>query len=301
MLPLARILLTAAILAVSGSVVSSQADPDLTITKTHTSNFSQGSTGNPYTVTVTNSGAGTKNAGQAVSVTDVPPTGLTVTAMSGTGWTCTTLPTCARSDVSAAGNAYPAITVTVTVAAGATSPRVNSITVTTAQTESNSSNNTATDSTIITQPDLTITKTHAGNFNQGSTGNPYTVTVTNSGAGTKNAGQAVSVTDVPPTGLTVTAMSGTGWTCTTLPTCTRSDVLAAGNAYPAITVTVTVTASATSPQVNSITVTTAQHRKQQQQQQHRHGLLDHHPAGPDDHEERMPATSIRARRATRIP
>src|SRR5215813_3495707 len=101
-------------------------------------------------------------------------------------------------------------------------------------------NNTATDSTIIVQPDLTITKTHSGNFLQGSTGNTCTVTVTNSGAGDKLAGQSVSVTDAPPSGLTVTAMSGTGWTCTTLPTCTRSDVLAPGTSYPAITVTVSV-------------------------------------------------------------
>src|SRR5258705_263333 len=102
-----------------------------------------------------------------VSVTDAPPSGLTVTGMSGTGWTC--LPTCTHSDVLLASTAYPAITVTVSVGASATSPQVNSISVTTAQTESNSANNTATDSTTITvtaQPDLTISKSHTGNFTQ---------------------------------------------------------------------------------------------------------------------------------------
>jgi len=128
---------------------SAAAQPDLTISKTHTGNFVQGSSGNNYTVIVTNSGAGDKLAGQAVSVTDAPPSGLTVTAMSGTGWTCTTLPTCTRSDVLAAGNSYPPLTVTVSVAASASSPQVNSISVTTAQAESNTGNNTATDSTNI--------------------------------------------------------------------------------------------------------------------------------------------------------
>ncbi|MBI4910060.1 MAG: putative Ig domain-containing protein [Acidobacteria bacterium] len=244
--------------ATDSTVITLAAQPDLTITKSHTGNFTQGSTGNTYTVVVTNSGAGDKTAGQSVSVTDGPPSGLTVTGMSGSGWTCTTLPTCTRTDLLAAAGSYPAITVTVSVASNATSPQVNSITVTTAQTESNAANNTATDSTTIVQPDLTITKTHTGTFTQGSTGNTYTVTVTNSGAGIKLAGQSVSVTDTPPSGLTVTAMNGTGWTCTTLPTCTRSDVLAPAASYPALTVTVSVAANATSPQVNSISVTTAQ-------------------------------------------
>src|SRR5262249_9740723 len=96
-----------------------------------------------------NSGAGTKLAGQSVSVTDAPPSGLTVTAMSGTGWTCTTLPTCVRSDLLSPSASYPPITVTVTVATNATSPQANSISVTTAQNESNPANNTATDSTVI--------------------------------------------------------------------------------------------------------------------------------------------------------
>ena len=236
--------------------------PDLTITKTHTGSFAQGSTGNTYTVSVTNSGAGDKTAGETVTVTDAPPSGLTITAMSGTGWTCTA-PTCTRSDLLAASTSYPAITVTVSVAANATSPQVNAISVTTTQAESNTGNNGATDSTVITpvvggQPDLTITKTHSGNLALGSTGNTYTVIVTNSGTGDKSAGQAVTVADSPSSGLTVTAMSGAGWTCTTLPTCTRSDVLAAGVSYPLITVTVSVAANATTPQANSVSVSTAQ-------------------------------------------
>ncbi len=242
--------------ATDSTIITVGAQPDLTITKTHSGSFAQGSTGNIYTVTVTNSGTGDKLVGDTITVTDATPAGLTVTAMSGTGWTCTTLPTCTRTDVLLAGNSYPLLTVTVSVAANAATPLVNSISVATSGPDANPSNNTATDSTVITQPDLTISKTHTGNFVQGSTGNNYSVTVTNSGTGAKLVGDTVTVTDAPPSGLTVTAMSGGGWTCTTLPTCTRTDVLLAGNSYPPITVTVSVTANATSPQMNSISVAT---------------------------------------------
>src|SRR5205823_5861370 len=54
-------------------------------------------------------------------------------------------------------------------------------------------------------PDLTITKTHTGNFTQGQSAT-YTITVTNSGAGPTSA--AVSVSDALPAGLTATNISG---------------------------------------------------------------------------------------------
>ncbi len=231
--------------------------PDLTVTKSHTGSFSQGQVGATYTVTVTNSGAGSKLAGDSVSLVDTVPSGLTITAMSGAGWTCTTLPTCTRSDVLAAGASYAAIIVTVNVAANASSPLVNSAAVATPAFESNSANNTANDSTVVlVPPDMTVTKTHVGNFSQGQTGATYMVTVSNSGLGSKLAADGVTVTDTSPSGVTITAMSGSGWTCATLPTCTRSDVLIASASYPPITVTVSVAANATSPKVNSVAVST---------------------------------------------
>ncbi len=101
-------------------------------------------------------------------------------------------------------------------------------------------------------PFLAISKTHTGNFTQGQTNAQYSLSVTNSGAGSTN-GSAVSVTETVPAGLTLVSMAGTGWTCNAS-TCTRSDVLGAGATYPAITVTVNVTAGANSPQVNQATV-----------------------------------------------
>jgi uncharacterized repeat protein (TIGR01451 family) len=95
------------------------------------------------------------------------------------------------------------------------SPLVNNVSVAYTGTESNTGNNTATDSTVITQlPDLTIAKSHVGNFQQGQVGATYTLTATNSGSATTTAGQTVTVVDTLPAGLTATAISGTGWTCT---------------------------------------------------------------------------------------
>jgi uncharacterized repeat protein (TIGR01451 family) len=97
--------------------------PALTIAKTHTGNFTQGQTNAQYNISVTNSGAGSTN-GSAVSVTDTVPGGLTLVSMAGTGWSCNGN-TCTRNDVLAGGAGYPAITATVNVAAGASSPQVN--------------------------------------------------------------------------------------------------------------------------------------------------------------------------------
>src|SRR5208283_187301 len=121
---------------------------------------------------------------------------------------------------------YPAITLTVTVANNATSSVTNVATVSGGG-ESNTSNDTASNVTSINAgPDLSIAKSHTGSFYQGQTGATYSITVSNIG-GTASYG-TVSVTDTLPSGLTATAIGGTGWSCIlgTL-TCTRSDALSA--------------------------------------------------------------------------
>ena len=229
------------------------AAPDLTVVKSHVGNFSQGQVGATYTITVTNSG-GLATTG-TVTVVDTVPAGLTATAISGTGWACTlATATCTRSDALAAGASYPAITLTVTVANNAAANVVNSVTVSGGG-ETNTANDTATDPTTITSagPDLTIAKTHVGNFMQAQTGKTYTITVSNVGS-TPTSG-VVTVTDVVPAGLTATAMNGAGWVCTQ-PSgpCTRSDPLAAGASYPAITLTVNVANNAPASVINTATV-----------------------------------------------
>ena len=101
--------------------------------------------------------------------------------------------------------------------------------------------------------DLTVTKIHTGSFVQGQTGKTYSIAVRNSGPVATSG--TVSVVDTLPSGLTATAISGTGWTCTlaTL-TCTRTDALAAGSSYPAITLTVNLDVNAPSSVTNIATV-----------------------------------------------
>ncbi|HXS78019.1 MAG TPA: FG-GAP-like repeat-containing protein [Terracidiphilus sp.] len=223
--------------------------PVLSVTSTHSGNFTQGQTGATYTLTVKDSGSGPTNG--TVTVVDTLPAGLTATAMVGSGWTCVlaTL-TCTRADVLAAGSSYPAIALTVNVAGNAPATVTNSVTAAGGGAINNA---TSTDSTSITQlPALAVSSTHAGNFTQGQTGATYTLTVSDSGSGATSG--AVTVVDTLPAGLTATSISGSGWTCTlaTL-TCTRTDALSAGSSYPAITVTVNVANNAAASVTNSVT------------------------------------------------
>jgi uncharacterized repeat protein (TIGR01451 family)/fimbrial isopeptide formation D2 family protein len=229
--------------------------PDLTITKSHTGNFTQGQVGANYTITVTNSGTG-PTSGSVVTVTDTLPAGLTPTGFTAAApWSCNIagqVLTCTRSDALAASGSYSAITVTVNVSATAPASVTNTASVTGGG-ETNTGNNSASDATTINQlPDLTIVKTHTGNFTRGSSGS-YTVTVTNSGATATN-GTTVTVSDTLPAGLTPGTASGAGWTCNTVGqtvTCTRTTVLNAGLSYAAINIPVTVTQSAASSLTNT--------------------------------------------------
>jgi uncharacterized repeat protein (TIGR01451 family) len=90
--------------------------------------------------------------------------------------------------------------------------------------------------TPVIVPDLAIDKSHTGEFVGGRTV-PFTLAVRNVGdAPTRGL---VTVTDTLPPELTfATQPQGTGWACATIGralTCTRSDALAPGTAYPPIT------------------------------------------------------------------
>src|SRR5947207_3351490 len=79
--------------------------------------------------------------------------------------------------------------------------------------EVTTTNDAASDPTTIGPgPDFTITKTHVGNFKQKKKAPTYTITVNNDAAGGAQAGNTVTVTDtMPPSGLTATSISGSGW------------------------------------------------------------------------------------------
>jgi len=106
-------------------------------------------------------------------------------------------------------------------------------------------------------PVWTIIETDSGNFAQGLQGAKYTVQVGNIGAGNSPSGANVNVTvTLPsnPASLTATSLSGAGWNCSGL-TCTRTDALAAGAAYPPITVTVNVANNAPATVTTTAAVT----------------------------------------------
>src|SRR5204862_2446132 len=66
---------------------------------------------------------------------------------------------------------------------------------------------------------------------------------------------SITVTDSLPAGLTITAISGSGWTTNLANlTATRSDLLAARAAYPPLIFTVAVSASASPSVTNTVAV-----------------------------------------------
>ncbi|WOD39611.1 hypothetical protein [Nodosilinea sp. E11] len=113
-------------------------------------------------------------------------------------------------------------------------------------------------STTITvvdrQADLSLTKSHSGNFATGN--NTYTLTVTNNGPDLARG--PITVTDTLPTGFTYVSASGSGWSCGAngqIVTCTNPNDLPVGSS--AFNLTVAVDSSAASNSVNTATVTSA--------------------------------------------
>lgn len=213
-----------------------------------------------WTVTVSNNGPAT--AAAPIVVTDTLPAGTAFVSGTGTDWGClesTGTVTCTYAGVPATlanGGTLPSITITATVTASAALTIMNTATVTSPTADPDLENNTATDD-ATTQPaaDITITKSHAGNFLVGSQGS-YSILVGNGGPST-SAGP-FTVTDALPAGLTfVSASGGPSWTCgqnTGTITCTATGPLASGATLPVITVTVNVTTEAEGGVTNTAVV-----------------------------------------------
>jgi uncharacterized repeat protein (TIGR01451 family) len=107
----------------------------------------------------------------------------------------------------------------------------------------------------VIAPDVTISKTHAGDFTVGSTG-VYTIKVTNSGTGPTTG--AIAATDTLPAGLTFVSSAGANWACSATGqavTCTYSGpALAAAGGNSTFTLTVSVAPSAFPSVTNAATV-----------------------------------------------
>ncbi|MFG2847862.1 hypothetical protein ACGF12_32540 [Kitasatospora sp. NPDC048296] len=122
--------------------------PSLTITKSHTGNFTAGRVG-VYTITVGNNGTAPTD-GTTVTMKDTLPAGLTAASITGRGWSCvrSTL-TCTRSDVLNPGNTYPPITLRVRASRTATGTLTNTAMVSGGGDGTATATATATDPTII--------------------------------------------------------------------------------------------------------------------------------------------------------
>ncbi len=234
------------------TLVNPATQPDLSLSKSHSGNFTNGSTG-AYTLTVTNLGnAGTTGA---ITVTDTLPSGITYVSASGTGWTCTNsnqTVTCNNP-----GPLAPSATseINLSVSVNASGHLTNVATVSTAG-DANSTNDTATDPTTVNaslQPDLSITKTHVGNFTVGIPAS-YTITITNIGSASTTG--PTTVTDTVPLGLSFVAGTSTGWTCSALNqtvTCINPNLLASTSSS---TIAINVNAQTAGNWTNVATVDT---------------------------------------------
>lgn len=185
--------------------------------------------GTAYSVTFAAVGGNPATLRWSVASGKLPP-GLALDPVAGT---------IAGTPISSAGSPFPFTIVAIDGASGqASNPQSLSLTV---------------GGSGSPFPDLTITMTHSGNFKQGQTGAVYTLTAGNSG-GVSTSG-TVTVTASLPVGLTLVSMAGTGWTCAAGATnCTRSDALASGASYPAITATVNIAMDAPLSATASATV-----------------------------------------------
>ncbi|HTZ82872.1 MAG TPA: C25 family cysteine peptidase [Candidatus Acidoferrales bacterium] len=110
-------------------------------------------------------------------------------------------------------------------------------------------------SSALCSSDLTLSKSHVGNFTRGNAAS-YTIPVSNVSTLGATAG-VVTMNDTLPTGLTPTTATGTGWSCTVsgqTVSCTRSDSLAVGASYPSITLNATVLQTAPATVTNTAVI-----------------------------------------------
>ena len=107
-------------------------------------------------------------------------------------------------------------------------------------------------------PNLSITKSHTGNFTVGQNGE-YTLKVKNSPTASSTIGP-ITVTDTLPPGLNFVSGGGTNWNCSAIAqtvTCTYTgSKVTAGQTLPDLKLTVSVTNTVGTKVTNSATVTT---------------------------------------------
>jgi large repetitive protein len=213
---------------------------DLVLTKDHVGAFLAGSTGT-YRFRVQN--LGSSDAASPVRITDALPNGLTATGVTTNVrgvWTCTgsSALVCTLTGSLAAGDSAT-VDVEVQIPSSVTSDVHNTATVSSGTTDINPANNTDDDqSTLTTQADLRIVKSHTG---PAIAGDDLAFTLAVRNIGPSDSPGTLHVSDGLPTGLTFVSASGTGWLCSSANDVVTCD-LAAGLVSGADAAPITLTA-----------------------------------------------------------
>jgi uncharacterized repeat protein (TIGR01451 family)/gliding motility-associated-like protein len=222
-------------------IITVNTQADLSVLKTVDQNIVQAGGQAVYTITVTNNGP---SVAQNVTVTDNIPSGLTVL-----NWTASTGSW--ASPTWSVGTMHPGTTATLTLTVQASASLAdgaqisNTATVSSTTTDPDATNNTSTVViTIAAGADLSVAKTATPNPAVAGGQVVYTITVTNHGLGDA---QNVTMTDVLPSGLTLTNVTVSTGTWTT-PVWTIG-TLAAGQS---VTLTMTVVVNSDVPHGSTI-------------------------------------------------
>ena len=244
------------------STSDSQRSADLSIAKSHSGTVHAG---DPleYTVTVTNNGPSASSG--PIEITDTLPAGFGYQSASATvsvagGAATATEPvvsgqtltwTVGNASSSLANGATIVIVFSATTDADLTAGSYTNEADVDGPDDDNPSNNHADDPTTVdTLTNLVITKTpDAGPYVAG-TDVGYTLTIDNEGP---SVARSVVVTDATPAGMTVTAMSGSGWSCDV--TVTPAECEIADLPVGTTTISVTAALSASVPDGTDLTNT----------------------------------------------
>jgi hypothetical protein len=230
--------------------------PTVSISASHSGNFTQGEQDVPLTVTVTNNGAGSTGdpaGGHPLTVTDTLPTGLSYAGSSGSGWSCSGSGpvTCTNDSAIGDGDQYPALTIDVNVADNAPA----SVTNDTGASGGGAGNAPTSNDTITITPApvFSVSEGYSGTFTQGQTGGILTVTVSNTAGATSTTQGATTVTETLPTGYSAESFSSGRWSCsgTSSVTCTSTQQVAGGAAFDTISIIVFVPTGAANPTTTS--------------------------------------------------
>jgi len=244
----------------SGSVTRNVvASADLSITKSHTGNFTAGSN-NTYSIVVTNNGP---SGASAFTITDTLPAGLTFVSGGstvGVNASCTNagqIVTCTGGPAIGVGQTST-ITLTVAVdpslAGNTTLNNIASVSSTTPDPDSSNNTSPTDTATIDSKADLEIKKFHTSDFTAGNA-EDYQIQVINHGPSNVSG---FTISDTLPAGLTYASSSPNICSAAAQVVTCNGGTLAGNGAVTTVTVTVNTSAglSAGSTVNNTATVAT---------------------------------------------